>query len=213
MTYKRFFVLALAGMLLLLNSCKKEETIENTPVSQIEISEPPPQPEPPPAEISPYNEDGVYKINDTRIYNTVIPFGAVILSENEEESRFHVPNMNSSDISNFLEKYFPYQRKQRFVRTDIFEVYPELLPEFNDDAIIATTDPNIIKPIPETAVYIRIFWNLSNHYYEWIYQDPIARARHEQEEKEAREKEAQKLNSVREIEESEDIDPVIKEDE
>ncbi|MBO4350955.1 MAG: hypothetical protein J6A01_08430, partial [Proteobacteria bacterium] len=171
MTSKGFFILAISCMLLFLNSCKKEETIENTTVSEIEVSVPPQEPPAPPVRISPFDEFGLYKISDLRFYNAVTPFGAVNLSEDDQEARFYVPDMMSKDISKFLDNYFPYQRKQRYVRLDIFEVYPEILPEFKDDAIIPTTDPNIIKPTPETAVSIRVLWNQSKHYYEWIYHD------------------------------------------
>ena len=160
--------------------CNKEETIENTPVSQIEISTPPVIPEPKPQPPSPYDDERVYKIGDLRFYNTVTPIGAVTISENEKESRFYVPDMTVTDIKNFIEKYFPYQPYKRFPRTDFIEVYPELLPQFEGDAIVPTTDPNIIKPIPETAVYIQIFWNRDKKYYEWIYQDPLERARIEE---------------------------------
>lgn len=177
---KTQFIFCLLTAVLFLSGCKKEETIENTPVTQIEISTPPVIPEPKPQPPSPRDEDGVYKISDLRFYNTVTPIGAVTLSENEKESRFYVPDMPVADIKKFIEKYFPYQRYERFPRTDIIEVYPEILPQFDGDAIIPTTDPNIIKPIPETAVYIQIFWNRDNHYYEWVYQNPLERARIEE---------------------------------
>ena len=195
MIYKGFFVFTIACTLLFLNNCKKEETIENTPVSQIEVSEPPEQPAPPPVKISPFSEEGIYKISDLRLYNAVTPFGAVKLSEDDQESRFYVPDMMSQDISKFLDNYFPYQKKQHYVRVDTFEVYPSLLPEFADDAIVPTTDPNIIKPTPETAVSIRVFWNQSKLYYEWIYRNPLTR-----------QAESEVLDNPQEIKEEENIE-------
>ena len=157
-------------------SCRNEPSIENVPVSEIDVSQPPKIPEPKVVE-SPYGDDGVYKISEIRYYNAVVPFGAVELGCTENECRFYVPKMLRWNVIQFLEKYFPYQKMAKITDGDSFKIFAEFKPEFQDDAIFPTLDVNVMKPTTETIIEVSVFWNKQKNYFEWIYSDPAYRVR------------------------------------
>lgn len=156
--------------------CHGESSIDNVPVSDIEISQPPIVT--PPVKSEPvHGDDGIFKVSDQRYYNAVVPFGFVELECSDRECRFYVPKMNRNDVEGFLDKYFPYQVHGEFNNIDTFEVFAAIKPEFQDDSIIPALDMNVTKPTPETAVEISVFINKRENRYEWIYRDPMNRVR------------------------------------
>ena len=159
----------------LCSGCKKEQEelkIEELPVREITISEPPKyEPKPKPETV--YTPEGVFKVDGRKYFGAPVPFGFVELGCNEEECRFYVPRINKGDIHTFLDTYFPYQQQHYYPKVSVFEVHKDLKPEFADGtAIVPSLDPNIYRPFGEYVVAIKIYWNNREHRYEWIYKDP-----------------------------------------
>lgn len=162
-------------MCLLFIGCKSEPTIEGVPVAQISI-----QPKPEESndiekntENSEYGLDGVRKASDSeRLYGSVVPVGWQLTSRTNIETRFHVDGMSELQISEFLEKYFPYQIMRHERKLDLFYVEPEILEEYAGDKIIPSLDLNVFKP--ETPLLIKVYYNKRLKRYEWIYRDPAS---------------------------------------
>lgn len=168
------FSMLFAGMFCCFGCKNKEPVIENLPVDNIAPSEPPAF-EAPVKNESPYGGDGIYKVSDKRYFGAVIPRNAVEISCENDSCSFYVPNMMSSDIKNFLAKYYPYQKLKHFGTLDVFELSSDIKPEFADDAIVPELDPNVVKPIPESAVEIKVYWNKRENRFVWVYYDPMIR--------------------------------------
>lgn len=173
---KKLSVLVLGMVVLCMAGCKSESRIDDVPVSEIEPSTPPVVSEP--VKLDPVQgADGVFKISDKRYFNAVVPFGATEVTCTEDDCRCFVPRMNQEDVIRFIDKYFPYQEHGIYRKVDMFEVYPKIKPEFADDSIIPSMDPNVIKPTADTAVEIHVFRNKREKRYEWTYIDPLKRVR------------------------------------
>ena len=174
----RLFIPTVLGIFILgcfLTGCKKEseETIENVPVEEISISQPPEVQLVEPAEPK-WNMDGVWKVEKgLKYYNAVVPLGAIEISANEKETRFYVKNMVSSDAKRFIAKYFPYQTLKYFPAVDLIELYQSRNPEYDDDSVVPDLDPDIVKPEPGQEVAITVYWSSRNEWYEWVYHDPF----------------------------------------
>ncbi len=158
----------------MLCGCRREPTIEDVPVGNIATSQPPEYevkkaPEPV------LNTDGVYRLSEVRYFGAVVPFGAIEKSCTEEECRFYVPGMMQGDVERFLKKYFPYQKLTYYPRVVVYDLLPELKPEYAEDGIIPTFDPNIEKPTPENAMEMHIYWDRQEMVYQWIYKNPFKR--------------------------------------
>lgn len=172
---KRFMLLGGLALCACLFGCNRQ-TIDNVPVDDIEPSQPPAF-EKPVVKEPVFGVDGVYKISDKKYFGAVVPVGAVEIGCDKEQCRFYVPNMMATEVKYFLEKYFPYQKMERFARVNSFEVYPEIKPEFADGSIVPDADINVVHPTPETAVYIQVYWSKSESRFNWKYQNPIVRQR------------------------------------
>ncbi|MBQ9242407.1 MAG: hypothetical protein IJ165_04140 [Proteobacteria bacterium] len=162
--------LAMAGSV----ACHREEKIEETPVAEIEVSEPP-EYVVPEKQVVRYAEDGIYKIDDKRYYGAVVPVGANELSKSDSDVHFCVPGMSMADIEFFVDKYFPYQNRKKYAASDVLEVYSTIKEAYAGGDVVPTLDVNVIRPTAESAVAIRVFWNEKMQCYEWVYQDPDLR--------------------------------------
>ena len=173
MTAKKFLISTLF-LMITVSGCKKEETIESVPVDEIPTSTPPAY-EVPKAEEPVYDRDGVFRIAEKRYFGNVVPFGAEEISCDENECRFYVPAMFTSDIDPFIEKYYPYQERVYHASSQAYEISATIKPEYSDRGIIPGLDPSVVKPTEETAMEIRIFWEKRAHRYQWIYKNPMQR--------------------------------------
>lgn len=155
-------------------ACHRDERIEETPVAEIDVSEPP-EYVVPEKQVVRYAEDGIYKIDDKRYYGAVVPVGANDLSKSDSDVHFCVPGMSMADIEFFVDKYFPYQNRKKYAASDVLEVYSTIKDAYAGGDVVPTLDVNVIRPTAESAVAIRVFWNEKMQCYEWVYQDPDLR--------------------------------------
>ncbi len=172
---KRFMLLGGLALCACFFGCSRQ-TIDNVPVDDIEPSQPPAF-EKPAVKEPVFGVDGVYKISDKKYFGAVVPIGAVEIGCDTEQCSFYVPNMMATEIKYFLEKYFPYQKMERFARVNSFEVYPEIKSEYGDGSIVPDADINVVHPTAETAVYIQVYWSRSESRFNWKYQNPMVRQR------------------------------------
>lgn len=155
-------------------ACHREEKIEEIPVSEIKVSEPPEYqlPEKP---VIRYGEDGIYKVAENKYFGAVVPMGAVELSKSDEEIHFYVSGMSMTDVEFFLNKYFPYQKSRRYTQVDMMEVYAALKDEYADGSVFPSLDAQVVRPTADSAVEIKVYWSTRDHQFEWIYRNPDLR--------------------------------------
>ena len=160
------------SLLFVCSGChKNEETIDNVPVKDIKVSEPP-EYTPPENDVIEL-ENGVYPADpELTYYGAVVPKGAIEISRSDEETRFYVKRMSSLDAMRFVEKFFPYQKKEYYSAVDVIEVYRAMDPKYETDSIVPDLDLRIVKPNPEEAVAITVYQNKREGWYEWIYRNP-----------------------------------------
>lgn len=173
---KRGFVLwsVCLTMAMPMLACHREEKIEDTPVAEIKVSEPP-EYEVPEKHVVRYGNDGIFKVADHKYFGVVVPIESVEISKSDEEIRFYVPGMSMTEIMFFLDKYFPYQKYKKYTKVEVIEVFSELKEEYADGSIVPSLDVNVVRPTEENAVSMRIFWDPREQRFEWIYRNPELR--------------------------------------
>ncbi len=154
-------------------ACGKKQDPDRTPIEEVVISEPPEYevPEPPKPTIG---EDGVWLADEALLYGAPQPVQREILSCDPHRRCDFVVKMDYRQVRAFLDKYFPYQPYKYFKAVDLFEVYPEIKPEFKEGGVVPSLDKRIKRPEPGQEVKIVISWIRKYNTYVWHYTSAFA---------------------------------------
>ncbi len=137
------------------------------PLEQVVISEPPAYEVPvkPKRQIG---DDGVWEADSETLFGFARPKGAKILEcDAQRYCEFSMPLMSKSQLIAFIDKYYPYQKLNRYPAIDTFEILPEIKEEFLEDGIVPSFDRLIFKPAEDEASSITIAWSKKENCYVW----------------------------------------------